>query len=164
MEKLSFEDGKYQLILDAGKFTALRHGQSWRDLTGDKIVYTMFAEIQGLQAEIETLRTGYEAARLEIASLQGQAQQCGAGAGCCAQAARIEELEAQLEAVGAGGVTALMAAPAQPATPTHAGGLSEQDCGLLEQAASMLDALANDERNRGNCSTAEGADYCAHVV
>lgn len=52
MEKLSFEDGKYQLILDAGEFTALRHGQPWRDLTGDKLVYTMFAEIQRLQVEL----------------------------------------------------------------------------------------------------------------
>lgn len=79
MEKLSFEDGKYQLILDAGEFTALRHGQPWRDLTGDKLVYTMFAEIQGLQAETESLRTGYEAARLEIASLQAQLEAVGAG-------------------------------------------------------------------------------------
>ena len=34
-------------------------------------------------------------------TLMAQVQQCGAGAGCCAQAARIETLEAQLEAVGA---------------------------------------------------------------
>lgn len=66
------------------------------------------AELQRLHTEIETLRTGYAAARLEIASLQAQAWQCGAGAGCCAQAARIEELEAQLEAVGAGGVGPLV--------------------------------------------------------
>lgn len=51
--------------------------------------------------DVQLLRMGYAAARLEIESLQAQAQQCGAGAGCCAQAARIEELEAQLEAVGA---------------------------------------------------------------
>ena len=66
------------------------------------------AELQRLQSENDTLRAGYDAARLEIESLQGQAQQCGAGAGCCAQAARIEELEAQLEAVGAGGVGLLV--------------------------------------------------------
>lgn len=36
-----------------------------------------------------------------IAGLEAQVWQCGAGAGCCAQAARIAELEAQLEAVGA---------------------------------------------------------------
>lgn len=43
-------------------------------------------------------------------------------------------------------------------------GLSEQDAGLLEQAASMLEGLHNDERNRGNCSTAEGAACSAHAV
>ena len=48
------------------------------------------------------------AARLEIASLQGRVNECGAGAGCCAQAARIAELEAQLEAVGAGGAGRLV--------------------------------------------------------
>ena len=39
-----------------------------------------------------------------IADLEVRVWQCGAGANCCAQATRIEELEAQLEAVGAGGV------------------------------------------------------------
>ncbi len=43
-------------------------------------------------------------------------------------------------------------------------GLSEQDAGLLEQAASMLEGLHNDERNRGNCSTAEGAACSAGAV
>ena len=55
------------------------------------------AELRRLHAENESLRTGYDAARLEIESLQAQAQQCGAGAGCCAQAARIEKLEGALE-------------------------------------------------------------------
>jgi len=43
-------------------------------------------------------------------------------------------------------------------------GLSEQDAGLLEQAASMLEGLHNDERNRGNCSAAEGAACSAEAV
>ena len=64
--------------------------------------------------DVQLLRTGYAAARLEIASLQGRVNECGAGAGCCAQAARIAELEAQLEAVGAGGVGPLGGATAQP--------------------------------------------------
>jgi hypothetical protein len=42
--------------------------------------------------------------------------------------------------------------------------LTEQDADLLEQAASMLEGLENDERNRGNCSTAEGAGCSAHAV
>ena len=35
---------------------------------------------------------------------------------------------------------------------------------LLEQGASILEGLGNDERNRGNCSTAEGAGCSAHTV
>ena len=42
--------------------------------------------------------------------------------------------------------------------------LTEQDAALLEQGASMLESLENDERNRGNCSTAEGAGCSAHAV
>ena len=42
--------------------------------------------------------------------------------------------------------------------------LTEQDAGLLEQAASMLESLANDERNRGNCSSSEGASCSAHAI
>lgn len=68
MEKLSFEDGKYQLIFDAGKFTALRHGQPWRDLTGDKLVYVMFAGIQGLQATqaLDTARLDFMQSQPEM--------------------------------------------------------------------------------------------------
>lgn len=42
--------------------------------------------------------------------------------------------------------------------------LTDQDAALLEQGASMLEGLENDERNRGNCSTAEGAGCSAHAV
>ena len=69
---------------------------------GQPIHLAAAAELRRLHAENEALRAFYDAARQEIESLQAQAQQCGAGAGCCAQAARIAELEAQLEAVGAG--------------------------------------------------------------
>ena len=42
--------------------------------------------------------------------------------------------------------------------------LTDQDAALLEQGASMLEGLENDERNRGNCSAAEGAGCSAHAV
>ena len=83
---------------------ALNDAETWPDgLSIVTFAARSAAELRRLHAENESLRTGYDAARLEIESLQAQAQQCGAGAGCCAQAARIEELEAQLEAVGAVG-------------------------------------------------------------
>ena len=39
-----------------------------------------------------------------------------------------------------------------------------QDAALLDQGASMLEALARDERNRGNDSAAMGAECSAHAV
>ncbi len=43
-------------------------------------------------------------------------------------------------------------------------GLNDQDAELLEQGASMLEALAVDERSQGNDSTAAGAECSAHAV
>ena len=77
---------------------ALNDAETW---PGELSIVTFAAraaaELRRQHAEIETLRTSYDAARLEIASLQ-----------------------AQLEAVGAGGVGALMAAPVQ-GEPAQAG-------------------------------------------
>lgn len=64
-------------------------------------------------AELEALRTGYDAARLEIASLQSRVQELGQMARECSDRkvvqldARVKELEAQLDAIGAGGVEPL---------------------------------------------------------
>lgn len=43
-------------------------------------------------------------------------------------------------------------------------GLNDQDAELLEQGASMLEALSVDERSRGNDSAASGAECSAHAV
>ena len=59
-----------------------------------------------LQAENEQLRTGYAAARLEIESLKERVQQLGKAARDV-NSRRVQELEAQLEAIGAGGVEPL---------------------------------------------------------
>ncbi|SOE37597.1 hypothetical protein [Delftia acidovorans] len=42
--------------------------------------------------------------------------------------------------------------------------LTEQDAGLLEQAASMLEEYAEEQRTRGNDSAAEGAACSAHAI
>ena len=72
--------------------------------------------MQQICTDVFVLQCKLIEARREIASLQARVNECGAGAGCCAQAAHIAEMEAQLEAVGAGGVGPLVAAPAQPDT------------------------------------------------
>lgn len=40
-------DGKYKLVFDneKGEFHCFRHGEIWRDLTGDKMVYLLFSEV-----------------------------------------------------------------------------------------------------------------------
>lgn len=46
----SFADGKYTVVNDNGKLTALRHGEAWdRDLTGDNLIYWMLVEVDKLK-------------------------------------------------------------------------------------------------------------------
>ena len=50
-------DGKYTIIYDfeTGQSEALRYGEKWRDLCGDKMVLAMFDTIVELQKQIEEL-------------------------------------------------------------------------------------------------------------
>lgn len=63
-----FDDGKYTVIFDetSGRMSALRYGDEWRDLCGDKLIYSMLS--------------AYDSTSLEVAQLQ----------------ARVAELEAAL--------------------------------------------------------------------
>lgn len=49
--RIELEDGKYTYLLDEGAQKALRYGEPWRDLCGDKFIYSMACEIERLQAE-----------------------------------------------------------------------------------------------------------------
>ena len=55
----------------------------------------------------------------------------------------------------------LAAASTPAAAPVQ---LPEPDAVLLNQGVELLHALSNDERNRGNCSSAEGATASAYAV
>ena len=50
-----FDDGKYTVINDNGKLTALRHGEPWQDLCGNNLVYWMLVEVDRLKAERDGL-------------------------------------------------------------------------------------------------------------
>ena len=63
-------------------------------------------ELRRLHTENATLQSGYDAARLEISSLQARVQQLGQLVRNV-NSRRVVELEAQLAAVGAGGVEPL---------------------------------------------------------
>ncbi len=49
---LLVNDGKYTILMDDGDFRALRHGKSWRDLTGDGLIYWLAVELQEAKQEL----------------------------------------------------------------------------------------------------------------
>lgn len=57
---IMLEDGKYAVFSSAGRITAARLGESWRDLTGDKLVGALVDEVLRLRAllaaDAESLR------------------------------------------------------------------------------------------------------------
>lgn len=55
MDKIDIAEGKYTLLFDKGEMQALRYGAPWRDVTGDNLIYWMWAEIEKLKAKIEKM-------------------------------------------------------------------------------------------------------------
>lgn len=62
---IELDDGKYTYVFDGGNQYALRHGEEWRDLTGDKFVYCMGAEIETLRAQLKVAQDELEAVKDE---------------------------------------------------------------------------------------------------
>lgn len=57
-EKINLCEGKYTLINDNGKLTALRYGECWdRDLTGDNLVYSLFVEAIRMREELDAFKS-----------------------------------------------------------------------------------------------------------
>ena len=58
----SYDDGKYTVTFNDknGELKALRHGEPWKDLSGDKLIYCMLAAHADAQAEIARLRSALE--------------------------------------------------------------------------------------------------------
>lgn len=53
----SFSDGKYTVIFDQGRLSALRNGQAWeRDLIGDQLVAAMLFEVDNLKEELAQVK------------------------------------------------------------------------------------------------------------
>lgn len=53
MLNVNLENGKYTVIQeDDGRLYALRYGEVWRDLCGDKLVYSLAAEVERLREKI----------------------------------------------------------------------------------------------------------------
>lgn len=54
--KIDLDDGKYTYILDNGKQYVLRYDEPWKDLTGDKFIYSMACKIEDLENQIKSLK------------------------------------------------------------------------------------------------------------
>lgn len=52
VERVTVADGKYTVVIDGGKLTALRYGEPWRDLCGDNLIYWLAVELQAARAAI----------------------------------------------------------------------------------------------------------------
>lgn len=65
-EQMDFNDGKYTVIFDNGRLTALRNGEPWnRDITGDNLIYWMLVEAIRLKEE-------RDASAAKLANVEGQ--------------------------------------------------------------------------------------------
>lgn len=53
---ISLLDGKYTYVLDQKGQRALRYGEFWRDLTGDKFIHSMAMKIEDLDYKESRLR------------------------------------------------------------------------------------------------------------
>jgi ubiquinone biosynthesis protein UbiJ len=54
--KVTIYDGKYTVIQDErGRLRALRHGEEWRDCTGDELILALAQEVEDLRKRVEDL-------------------------------------------------------------------------------------------------------------
>lgn len=60
MNEIELNDGKYKVIFQEEPFIfkAFEHGEEWRDLSGDKLIYCMMQEILELRDKIHTWELG----------------------------------------------------------------------------------------------------------
>lgn len=60
MTTINLDHGKYRVIHENGaNFHATRHGEPWRDLTGDGLVLAMAQQIEDLYSALEDLYEQY---------------------------------------------------------------------------------------------------------
>jgi hypothetical protein len=53
VHRIDLMDGKYTYIRwDNGSSEVLRHGEKWRDVTGDNLIYAMACMIEDLQGRL----------------------------------------------------------------------------------------------------------------
>lgn len=122
-EIMDTKQSEAQRLADAIKASGQFTNLNTLDKAADEL-RILDAENESLRASFDTLRTGYDAARLEIESLRTDHMQA-----LTAYQTTVENLEAQLAAMGAGGVESLMGDP---------DALARKGCAIDEQYAHKL--------------------------
>lgn len=62
-------DGKYQYHFDGGKQTITRHGEAWRDETGDSVLLAMAQRIQELEEELDEVITALDNQGIDLSEV-----------------------------------------------------------------------------------------------
>lgn len=78
MRRINLCDGKYTIINDldnGGEFKALRYGEEWRNLTGDKLVLALFEELEKARDEAEYWQKQYFALCERTADIDNKVKQ-----------------------------------------------------------------------------------------
>lgn len=74
MFELSMENGKYITTIDNhGRIIVYRHGEYWRDLTGDNYILSLLHLIEDQQNKIEQLQEMNSDLSWGVASAEGRA-------------------------------------------------------------------------------------------
>ncbi len=57
--RIELDGGKYTAIFeDNGQMKALRHGEPWRDITGDNLTYFLMCEVEKLRDDLSSIGAG----------------------------------------------------------------------------------------------------------
>lgn len=70
-----FCDNKYTVIFTGDKFIALRYGETWRDLSGDKLILSMLQDFVYLTQQFQINSTHLDSLLLENEHLKNVIEQ-----------------------------------------------------------------------------------------
>ena len=90
--EITVGDGKYTVVQTTdGRVVALRNGEPWRDLTGDKLLLCLAQELEAARAEIRSLHRDELLKRIDVLEAENGDQR-----------RKIDELEDELARVREG--------------------------------------------------------------
>lgn len=82
-ERIDVADGKYTVINDNGRLSALRHGEPWQDLTGNNLVYWLAVELRDARTTNQELLSLLKEAELFVRVLGLDSDPAAALAASC---------------------------------------------------------------------------------